>query len=327
MHRDYQLLSIIVPMYNEEAVLGEFWQTLQPILQSLNRPYEVVYINDGSTDTTLAQLLQLQRQHSQIKIVDFFKNFGKEAALTAGLDYAKGDMVIPVDADLQDPPALIPQLITKWCEGYDEVVAVRASRESDGIVKRNTARLFYKLFNKISEAPIQHDAGDFRLLDRSIVDVILMLPEKNRFMKGLYGWVDSRKRAVVHFHREPRAQGESKWSYWKLWNFALDGITAFSSLPLRIWSYIGAVCSLFSLLYMGILFTRTLIWGTDVNGYPSIMCAVLFFGGIQLLSLGVLGEYIARIYRESKNRPLYVVREFHTTQKTQKEVTDVALVD
>lgn len=312
MSRDYALLSIIVPMYNEEEVLTHFFDALWPILTATQKRFEVLCINDGSSDTTLTQLLRFQQHHPEIKIIDFVKNFGKEAALSAGLEYAKGDIVIPVDADLQDPPGLIPQLIDHWRQGYDEVVAIRASRQSDTFLKRMTANLFYKFFNKISETKIHQSAGDFRLLDRSLVDILKKLPEKKRFMKGLYGWVGSTKQATVTFYREVRVEGTSKWNYWKLWNFALDGITSFSSLPLRVWSYVGAIISLIAMLYMVFIFIKTLILGADVNGYPSIMCCILFFGGIQLLSLGILGEYIARIYTESKNRPLYLVRDVHT---------------
>lgn len=311
MKRKFNLASIIISAYNEEAVLEDFFKTLMPVLIGLNQAFEIICVNDGSIDKTLCKLIDLKKIYPNIKIVDLFRNFGKEAGITAGFQHATGDILIPIDSDLQDPPSLIPLLIKKWEEGFDEVIAVRSSRQSDSWIKRTTANLFYKWFNKISDYKIKFNAGDYRLLDRSIVNVILLLGEKNRFMKGLYSWSTNRNQAVVEFDRKPRQKGKTKWSYWKLWNFALDGITSFSSLPLRIWSYIGVFFSFVSLGYMLVILIKTLIWGNPIAGYPSLMCIVLFMGGIQLLSLGVLGEYIGRAYIESKNRPLYVVKKLY----------------
>ena len=315
MKRDFNLLSLIIPMYNEELWLAEFFNTVIPILALLKKPFEIICINDGSTDKTLRQLIELQKQHREISIIDFFKNFGKEAGLTAGFNYASGDILIPIDADLQDSPYIIPDLINKWREGFDEVIAVRRTRKTDSWLKQFTASMFYKGFNKLSDYKIQYNAGDFRLLDRSIVDVILTLNEKNRFMKGIYSWASNGNQAIVEFDREPRFEGRTKWTYWKLWNFALDGITAFSHLPLRVWSYIGTLISGVAFIYMCIILVKTTIWGNPTPGYSSMMCVFLFCGGIQLLSLGVLGEYVGRIYQESKNRPGYIVKKHYKSQK------------
>ena len=311
MTRDYQLVSIIVPMYDESDALKAFFDTTVPILKTLNHSFEIVCVNDGSKDDTLDKLLSIQEHITEIVIVDFHKNFGKEAALTAGLEQAKGDIIIPMDADLQDPPNIIPEMIEKWKNGADEVLAIRASRETDTALKRKTSGAFYQLFNKFADHKIPYNAGDFRLMDHSIVEVALQLPEKNRFMKGILSWASNGKTAVVEYSREAREHGQSKWNYWKLWNFALDGITAFSSWPLRVWSYIGVAVSSIAVLFMIFVFIKALIYDSLMPGYASLMCVILFLGGIQLISLGIIGEYIARIYNESKNRPLYLIRKVY----------------
>ena len=318
MTRNYNLLSLVIPMYNEESVLDSLFFKLFPVLDGLGSSYEIVCINDGSRDKTLEHLLMYQKKYKdKIVVVDFHKNFGKESALTAGLEFSRGDIVIPIDADLQDPPELIPRLIEKWQQGADEVLAVRGSRLSDTFLKRFTAIIFYKIFNTISSLKIEYNAGDYRLIDRSIVDIVLQLPEKNRFMKGIFSWASSGHVEKVEYVRDERVKGKSKFSYWKLFNFALDGVTSFSSLPLRIWSYVGAVISMVSFLMMIFLFVDTLIIGNAVRGWASMMCVLLFLGGVQLLSLGIMGEYIARIYTESKNRPLYVVRKCYRGKDSQ----------
>lgn len=311
MTRDFKLLSIVLPVYNEAGGLEQLFNTLMPVLLSLKKPFEIVCVNDGSTDNTLSVLQDFQRHYSEISIVDFFKNFGKEAAMVAGFQYAAGDILIPIDADLQDPPVLVVDLIAKWRDGFDEVIAIRRSRQADSWLKRSTAKLFYQIFNQLAEYKIEYNAGDFRLLDRSIVDAILMLNEKNRFMKGIYGWATNGNQAFVEFDRELRFEGISKWGYWKLWNLALDGITAFSNLPLRVWSYVGAIISVFALIYMTVIFLKTIFFGNPTPGYSSLMCVFLFLGGVQLFSLGVIGEYIGRIYKETKNRPIYIVRKHY----------------
>lgn len=301
-------LSIIVPLYNEEANIDYLLERLISTLDKLKTTYEIVCINDGSKDNTLKVLIAYHKRNSVIKVVNLSRNFGKEIALTAGIDYANGAAVIPIDADLQDPPELIEQLVLKWREGYDVVYGTRKSRSGESWLKRFTANSFYKTIGKMSPVPIPANTGDFRLLDRQVVEAIKKMPERTRFMKGLFAWVGYKQTSIL-FDREPRFGGKTTWNYWKLWNFALDGITSFSFFPLKIWSYMGLVISLISLLYALFLIVRTFIFGIDVPGYASLMVAVLFFGGIQLITLGIIGEYLGRVYEEVKRRPLYFVRE------------------
>lgn len=305
-------LSVVVPMHNEAEVLDSFFARLCPVLddlvRDLGRSYEIVCVNDGSSDATFGRLMAHRTANPAIKIVDLSRNFGKDVALTAGLDHASGAAVIPIDADLQDPPEVIPQLFAKWLEGHDVVYAERRSREGDGAVKRMTAGWFYRCYNRIAEVAIPHDTGDFRLMDYRVVEAIRRLPERNRFMKGIFSWVGF-KQVGVPYAREPRQAGSSKWRYWQLWNFALDGITASSTLPLRIWTYLGLAGALFAFLLGGYLVLDTLITGVEVPGYASIMAVVLFFGALNLIGLGVLGEYIGRIRAETLGRPLYLVQD------------------
>jgi glycosyltransferase involved in cell wall biosynthesis len=272
--------------------------------------YEIICINDGSKDNTLFNLIQYHKQNSAIKIINFSRNFGKEIALTAGLDYAQGKAVIPIDADLQDPPELMGELVTKWREGFDVVYATRRSRSGESWFKKFSAETFYQTIGKMSQIEIPANTGDFRLMDRQVVEAIKQMPERTRFMKGLFSWVGF-KQTSIYFDREPRYQGKTKWNYWKLWNFALDGILSFTLIPLKIWSYLGLVISLVSLVYASFLVIRTLIFGIDVPGYASLMVAILFLGGIQLISLGVMGEYLGRVYEEVKARPLYLIRDLY----------------
>ncbi|NJL00935.1 MAG: glycosyltransferase family 2 protein [Spirulinaceae cyanobacterium SM2_1_0] len=319
-------LSIIIPVYNEAENLAHLFARLETVLQQIGEPYEIVCINDGSHDATLPSLLAHRHRNPAIRVVNLSRNFGKEVALTAGLDYASGAAVIPIDADLQDPPELIGELLGKWREGYDVVYATRRSRQGESWLKRWTARAFYRTVEKISDTPIPRDTGDFRLLDRRVVEVLKQLPERTRFMKGLFAWVGFSQTAVF-FDREPRRGGRTTWNYWKLWNFALDGITSFSLVPLKVWGYAGLSISALSLLYASFLILRTLILGIDVPGYASLMVAVLFFGGIQLLSLGIMGEYLARVYQEVKGRPLYVVRDCYGFEASGVPVPPLALWD
>lgn len=311
-------LSLIVPMYNEEQTAEAFFKRIEPILEAGGISYEIICVNDGSQDNTLQKILAERARNPAIKIVDLTRNFGKEAALTAGLDHSNGAAVIPIDVDLQDPPELIPRLIEQWRQGYDVVYGIRATRDRDGPLKKITARLFYRLYNTLSDVHIPRDAGDFRLLDRRVVDAIKRLPEHNRFMKGLFCWVGFRQIGIP-YDRPARSAGSSKWNYWRLWNFALDGITAFSTLPLRVWSYLGVIISLLSFLYATFLILRTIIMGIDLPGYASLMVVVLFLGGIQLLSLGIIGEYLARLCLETKQRPIYLTRELHGLHSLVKE--------
>lgn len=303
-------LSIIVPMYNECLSLECFFSEIEEVLENEKYNYEIICINDGSDDSTLADLFIHRKRNPAIKIINFSRNFGKEAALTAGLNHCSGQAVIPIDADLQDPVELIPKLVAKWKEGYDVVYATRTSRGKDNPLKRMTAFLFYIIYNLISSRPIPANTGDFRLIDARIVDIIIQLPERNRFMKGLFNWVGF-KQTGIEYTRHKRRSGTTKWNYWKLWNFALDGITSFSTLPLRVCTYLGLLVSATAFIYMSFLIIRTMIHGVDVPGYASVMVVVLMIGGIQLTFLGVLGEYLGRVFQETKQRPLYIVSDIH----------------
>ena len=303
------LVSIVVPVLNEEEAIHPFVAQISPHLDRTGMDWEIVFVDDGSTDRTWPKIGGLSRQDARIRGVRFSCNFGKEAGLTAGLKAAKGDAVIPMDVDLQDPPELIPSFVDIWRSGEaDTVYGQRVSRESDTWHKKQTAGMFYKLFNKISSHKIEENVGDFRLMDRKVVDAVLALDEKNRFMKGLFSWVGYRS-VGVPYERPSRSVGTSKFNYWKLWNFALDGITGFSTLPLRVWTYVGLGVGAVAFFFAVWVLVKTLIWGPDTPGYPSIMVTLLFLGSVQLVSLGVLGEYIGRLYVESKNRPLYIVAE------------------
>ncbi len=304
------LISVTTPFHNEETNLDPFFFRVERALEETGEDYEIVCVDDGSTDGTLAGLIRHSVRNPRIRVVSLSRNFGKDVALSAALDHARGDVVVPMDADLQDPPELIGDMLEKWREGYDVVHARRAKRDSDTFLKRLTARLFYRVHNLIADVPIPDDTGDFRLMDRKVVEAIRRLPERTRFMKGLFAWVGFRQTSV-EYEREPRVGGETKWNYWKLWNFALDGITASSTLPLRVWTYLGFGISTLAFLYGGWLVGRTLLLGTDVPGYASMMAAILFLGGLNIIATGILGEYIARIHNEVRQRPLYIVRERH----------------
>lgn len=305
---NYVVISIVVPCYDEELNLDSLFERLVTVLDTLNLRYEIVCVNDGSRDHTLQRLIEHHHRNPVIKIVNFSRNFGKEIALTAGIEFATGDAVIPIDADLQDPPELIGELINKWREGYDVIYCVRRSRQGETWLKKITANVFYKVMEKMTPVAIPRDTGDFRLIDRCVVEALKQLPESRRFMKGLFAWVGFRQ-TFIEYDRHPRLQGKSTWNYWKLWNFALEGIISFSSIPLRIWSYLGLLISLLAFVYASFLIARTLIFGIDLPGYASLMVAILFLGGIQLLTLGIIGEYLSRVHDEVKKRPLYLVRD------------------
>jgi glycosyltransferase involved in cell wall biosynthesis len=301
-------ISVVAPVHNEAPGLAGFFARLIPVLDGLGTSYEIICVDDGSSDDSLERLLELRERMPALKVLSLSRNFGKDVAVSAGFDYARGAAVVPIDADLQDSPELIERMVAKWREGYDVVYATRGRRAGESWFKRMTARYFYRVLDRITDIPIPHDTGDFRLLDRRVVDVLVRLPERTRFMKGLFAWVGFKQTALM-FDREPRHTGTSKWSYWRLWNFALDAITSFSSLPLRVWSYAGFVIALFSFLYAVFLAGLKIIRGVDVPGYISLMVVVLFFGGVQLITLGIIGEYMARMYNEVKGRPLYLVRD------------------
>ncbi len=303
-----RLLSLVVPCYNESESIDQFFASVIPVLESLDAlRFEIVLVNDGSTDDTLDQLITYSHRDPRVRVVDLTRNFGKEAALTAGLDEALGDAVIPIDADLQDPPSLIPELVRRWREGAEVVLAQRSSRACDSWLKRVTAGAYYRVHNRLSDQKLPVNVGDFRLMDRVVVNALKQMPERRRFMKGLFAWVGYRT-VIVPYEREPRSAGHSKFSGWRLWNFALEGITSFSTMPLRSWTYIGVAIALGAFGYGAFIVARTLVLGIDVPGYASLLSALLFLGGIQLIGLGVVGEYVGRIYDEAKGRPIYLVR-------------------
>jgi len=299
-------LSLVVPMHDESEMCAAFFDRVVPILQGVTGNYEIICVNDGSRDDTLQVLFSFHLRNPHIKIISLSRNFGKEAALTAGIDHASGDAVIPIDADLQDPPDLIPELVEKWLEGFDMVVAVRGDRRSDGFLKRTTANAFYRVIGRLSKVPIPANAGDFRLLDRTVVDSLKLLPERGRFMKGLYAWVGFSS-ATVEYARPARAAGNTKWRFWGLWNFALDGIFSFTTLPLRIWTYVGLGTAVFAGSYGIYITLRTMIYGVDVPGYASLVVLLLFFSGMNMIGLGILGEYVGRVFSEAKQRPVYLI--------------------
>lgn len=302
-------LSIVVPFYNESESIEIFFQRVVPILKKTNLDFEIVCVNDGSRDDTFEKLQQQKKKNNFIRIVNFSRNFGKEAALTAGIDFSEGNAVIPMDCDMQDPPELIPQMIEKWKKGADVVLAKRADRSNDDFLKRTTAKWFYKIYNWLSEIELPENVGDFRLMDRKVVDAVRNLREQKRFMKGLFAFVGF-KTVTIEYKRPPRAKGATSWSYWKLWNYAIDGITSFSTFPLKVCMYLGFLVTTISFLKGLWIICRTMFFGVDVPGYASLMTAILFFGGLQMFCLGIIGEYIGRIYTEAKQRPIYIVRDF-----------------
>ena len=304
-----QLISIVVPAFNEEAVLPQFHQTIAQVLSELPFDFEIVYINDGSSDNTLGIINELRQADRQVTLIDLSRNFGKEIALTAGLQKAAGDAVIVIDADLQDPPELIPDLIREWQNGYDVVYAQRTHRKGESLLKRTTAHFFYRIIQRISKIAIPEDTGDFRILSRRAVNALNTFGEQHRFMKGLFAWIGYSQKAV-HYQRDPRHAGETKWNYWRLWNFALDGITSFTTAPLKISTYLGLLTAASAFLYGIYMFIETLIYGNPVPGYPSLIVIILILGGVQLVAIGILGEYLGRIFNETKRRPLYFINEY-----------------
>lgn len=308
MIKKYTDISIVVSCYNEEDSLDLFFDAVIKILKNTDCSFEIVCVNDGSTDLTLDKLKIYKKNHAEIKIINLSRNFGKDQAMTAGLDFAIGNCVIPMDCDLQDPPELIFDMIEKWRQGFDVVLAKRADRTEEPFVKRKTAALFYKLYNILSDLKLPENVGDFRLMDRKVVDVIKTFPERKRFMKGIFAFTGF-KTASVEYKRPERMAGETKWSYWKLWNYAIDGITSFSTVPLKISTYLGALVTILAFVRGGWILFRVIFCGVDVPGYASTIVAILFIGGVQLICIGVIGEYIGRIYAESKQRPIYIVKE------------------
>jgi glycosyltransferase involved in cell wall biosynthesis len=316
---DARTLSVVVPVFNEEEVLPEFHARVSAVLDGLDLSAKVIYVNDGSTDATLDTVRRLAEHDARVMLLDLSRNFGKEIALTAGLDHADTDAVVVIDADLQDPPELIPALVAHWLEGYDVVYAKRTCRNGESAAKRLTAFLFYRLIQKMSRVRIPEDTGDFRLLSRRAVHAVCQMREQHRFMKGMFAWIGYPQKAVP-YQRAPRHAGTTKWNYWKLWNFALEGITSFSCMPLKVATYIGLCSASGAFAYGLYIVLRTLMVGNPVPGYPSLLTAVMFLGGLQLFSIGVIGEYLARMFDESKQRPLYFLKDGLPRSRTRRPV-------
>lgn len=307
-------LSLVVPVFNEAETVGLFVDKVAQVLGNDELiDLQMLFVNDGSSDDTLARLVELQAQDPRLVIIDLSRNFGKEAALTAGIDAASGDVVVPIDVDLQDPPELVLEMLAKWREGFEVVLARRINRDSDTWAKRVSASWFYRMHNRIASPKIPENAGDFRLMDRCVVEALKTMPESCRFMKGLFAWVGFRT-AQVEYYRQKRVAGTSKFNGWKLWNFALEGITGFSTDPLRVWTYLGITVSLVSVLFAIFIGIKVMVAGVDVPGYASLMVAISFLGGLQLMGIGVIGEYLGRTYIESKRRPVYFVRQIYQAE-------------
>ena len=306
---DGLLLSVLVPVYNEIDVLSEFHRRLTGVLRDCVDTYEVMYVNDGSTDGSLAWLERLCAEDPNAALVDLSRNFGKEIAMAAGLDHVRGDAVVVIDADLQDPPELIPKLLEQWRGGYDNVYARRRQRDGETWLKKTSASWFYQVIGRLSRVRIPQDTGDFRLLSRRAVEALRQLREQHRFMKGLFPWIGYPSIAV-EYDRDPRLAGETKFNYWKLWNFAIEGITSFTIAPLKLATYFGIVVAVVAFVAIIVLVAKTLLFGDTVKGYPSLMSVILFLGGIQLIALGSLGEYIGRMFNETKGRPLYFTKQY-----------------
>lgn len=305
------LISLVVPVFNEAETVGIFVEHVQSIFKQVAKlDIEIIFVNDGSSDDTLIHLVELKKANPNIRIVDLSRNFGKEAALTAGIKVAQGHVVVPIDVDLQDPPELILKMIDEWRRGYDVVLGKRVNRDSDSWAKRTSASLFYRIHNLISDTKIPENVGDFRLMDRSVVNAINDLCETRRFMKGLFAWVGF-KTTVIEYIRPERIAGSSKFNGWKLWNFALEGLTSFSTTPMRIWTYLGGFVAGVSFIFAAYMVIKVMIFGVDVPGYASLVVIISFLGGLQLIGIGVIGEYLGRTYMETKKRPVYLIRHIY----------------
>ena len=308
-------ISILIPAYNEEEVLRHLYERLNKLAgETPHYDFEFLFINDGSRDRTLEMIKSYAEKDHRIAYINLSRNFGKEIAMIAGLDHVTGDATVIIDADLQDPPELIPQMLAYWEEGYDDIYAKRRSRAGESWFKKITSEIFYKLLQKSTNIPIQQDTGDFRLLSRRCVEALRQFRESQRYTKGMFSWIGYKKKEML-YDRDPRAAGETKWNYAKLTNFAIDGITSFTTAPLRISSILGTLISFAAFIYIIFLTIRTIFYGSDLAGYPSMMAVILFLGGVQLMSLGIIGEYIGRIFNETKQRPLYLVEEYKTSER------------
>lgn len=303
------LISIIVPVFNEQEVLPAFHARISPVLDSLGMDSEIIYVNDGSRDGTWDVLCGLRERDARVAVLNLSRNFGKEIAMTAGLEHAVGDAVVIIDADLQDPPELIPELVRQWQDGWDMVYAQRNERLGETLLKKVTASWFYRLMQRVGRVRIPENVGDFRIMSRRAVDSLLRLREQHRFMKGLFAWIGYPQKGIP-YQRDPRFAGRTKWDYWRLWNFALDGITSFTTTPLKWATYLGLAAAFGSFAYAVVIILQKLLYGNPVKGYPSLMVVVLFLGGVQLVFLGIIGEYLGRMFDETKGRPLYFVSSF-----------------
>ena len=306
-----KLITILVPAYNEQDVLNMLYERVSKIMNSMqNYNFEILFVNDGSTDKTLDILKNLREKDNRICYLNLSRNFGKEIAMIAGLDYSKGDAVIIIDADLQDPPELIPEMISYWEEGYDDVYAKRKSRKGESWLKKFTSKMYYKTLQSVTKIQIQKDTGDFRLLDRRCVEALKQFRESQRYTKGLFSWIGYNKKEIL-YDRDPRAAGKTKWNYKKLIDLSIDGITSFTTTPLRMSAIIGILISIIGFIYMMVIIIKTIISGVEVPGYASTMVVILFIGGIQLIFLGIIGEYLGRAFYETKNRPIYFVDRYN----------------
>lgn len=314
-------ISIMIPAYNEEAVLDSLYTRLGTLAND-NKDYdfEFLFVNDGSKDKTLQIIRDYAELDNRVSYINLSRNFGKEIAMIAGLDHVTGDATVIIDADLQDPPELIPEMIKYWEEGYDDVFARRESRDGETWFKKWTSKQFYTILEKMSHVPIQKDTGDFRLLDRRAVEALKEIREAERYTKGMFSWIGFHKKELL-YKRDPRAAGETKWNYRKLFDLAVNGITSFTTAPLRLSAYIGFIVSVIAFIYLIVIILQTILFGNEIAGYPSTLAVILFLGGVQLLSLGIIGEYIGRIFNETKRRPLYYVEEYHngTAKKTRRK--------
>ncbi|MER2173047.1 MAG: glycosyltransferase family 2 protein [Carnobacterium sp.] len=315
-------ITILIPAYNEEAVIDKMYEKLDSVCGSLSQyAFEFLFVNDGSTDRTLEQIKAFKEKDSRVQYVDLSRNFGKETAMLAGFDYAKGDALIIIDADLQQPPETFAEMIHWWEEGYDDVYAVRKEREGETWLKKWTSDMYYRVLQKVAKVKVYPQAGDFRLLDKKCVAALTQLREHERYTKGMYGWIGFKKKEISYI-AEARVAGETKWKLSALMNLALNGITSYSTMPLRIWSIIGFIISVFAFVYLTIEIIRTMLFGTSVAGYPSLIAGILFLGGIQLISLGIIGEYLGRVFVETKERPVYFIQEY--SEKEMKKEMDVS---
>ncbi|MGB7365723.1 glycosyltransferase family 2 protein [Carnobacterium jeotgali] len=314
-------ITILIPAYNEEAVIDKMYKKLEAVCGELSQyAFEFLFVNDGSKDRTLEQIKAFKQKDSRVQYVDLSRNFGKETAMLAGFDYANGDALIIIDADLQQPPETFAEMIHWWEEGYDDVYAVRKERQGEKWLKKWTSDMYYRVLQKVAKVKVYPQAGDFRLLDKKCVEALRQLREHERYTKGMYGWIGFKKKEISYI-AEARAAGETKWKISALMNLALNGITSYSTIPLRIWSIIGCIISIFAFVYLAIEIIRTALFGTTVAGYPSLIAGILFLGGIQLISLGIIGEYLGRVFVETKERPVYFIQEY-SENESEKGKTD-----